>query len=423
MATPTWRNVNTGGDGGASRALEAATRTFDRAFGSIQDIGDQVVADARFVQARQDQQEQQAFDNQLATNQDTRAQEQLLIRQDENARAQTRLEDQLLSSAQTRDFNTRQENRSQYRFGREVLDNKRADARRSALDAARGELDQVLANSDVDEIERNLVKLARKHGVDDSDLPQFLQQAQLIDKSLYGLSGSQQAVFQEQQQLDQLQEQEFINRSERQLETVAAGAGISPQLLNLQRDPESAQSLIAELNKASGGEATDMVRYFTEKFDKLPTRQELQFLAGLASEEDWTPFVSGEIDLDANRLFGDGYKKIIDEYADSIGVGTSEKAKQRRKALEAWYELKDNQTRVLQNLRKTQADNQATLLKQARKNNVSRVTGNNEVESIFATPVQSEATRLFNQRLSEQTKKASGARPDFKLPGYLTGNY
>lgn len=423
MATPTWRNVSTGGDGGASQALAAATRTFDRAFSSLQDVGAQNMADARFVQARQDQQEQQAFDNRLATNQDARAQENLLLRQAEGERAQTRLDDQLLTSAQNRDLNTKQENRSQYRFGQEVQANRRADKRRNALEAARSELDQVLANSDVDDIERNLVKLARKHGVNDADLPTFLQQAQLIDNSLYGLSGSQQAVVQEQQQLDQLQEQEFVTRSERQLETVAAGAGISPQVLNLQRDPESAQPLIAELNKASGGEATDMVRYFTEKFDRVPTRQELQFLAGLASEEDWTPFVSGEIDLDANRLFGDGYKNIIDDYADSIGVGTGEKANQRRKALEAWYELKDNQVRVLQNLRKTQADNQATLLKQARKNNVSRVTGNNEVESIFATPAQTEATRLFNQKLNEQTKEASGARPDFKLPGYLTGNY
>ena len=79
MATPTWRNVSTGGDGGASQALAAATRTFDRAFSSLQDVGAQNMADARFVQARQDQQEQQAFDNRLATNQDARAQENLLL--------------------------------------------------------------------------------------------------------------------------------------------------------------------------------------------------------------------------------------------------------------------------------------------------------------------------------------------------------
>jgi len=423
MATPTWRNVSTGGDGGASRALEGATRTFDRAFGALQGLSDQAVEDARFVQARQDEQEQQDFANTLATNRDNRAAEQLLLDQASDARAQTRLDDQLLTSQQNRSESALAERRNQYRFGREQLDNARTDRNRANLEAAYDGLDTVLSNSTPDTLARDLVKYARDSGVSDGDLAGFLQQASTLDNALYGLTGSQQAVVDEQTQYDQAQVQQFRDRSERQLETVAAGAGISPQVLNLQRDTESSQPLIDSLNKASGGEATGMLNYFTKKFDRVPTRQEMEFLSGLASEEDWTPFVSGDIDLDANRLFGDGYEKIIDDYADSIGIGTGEKAEQRRKSLEAWYELKDNQASVLQNLGKTQADNIAKLLSTARSNNVQRVAGNNEVEKILATPVQSEAMKLFNKQLAEQTKQASGARPELKLPGYLTGNF
>ena len=423
MATPTWRNVGTGGDGGAARALEGATRTFDRAFGALQDLGDQAVADARFVQARQDEQEQQDFINKLATNRDDRAAEQLLLDKASDARAQTRLDDQLLTSQQTRSESASAEKRNQYRFGREQLDNARTDKNRANLEAAYDGLDNVLSNSTPDTLARDLVKYARDSGVADDDLASFLQQASTLDNALYGLTGSQQAVVDEQNQYDQAQIQQFKDRSERQLETVAAGAGISPSVLNLQRDTETGEGLLQQLNKASGGEATDMNRYFVQKFGRVPTKQELGYLSGLASEEDWTPFVSGDIDLDANRLFGDGYEKIIDEYADSIGVGDSDKAQQTRKTLEAWYELKDNQASVLQNLGKTQADNIAKLLSTARSNNVQRVAGNNEVEKILATPVQSEAMKLFNKQLAEQTKQASGARPESKLPGYLTGNF
>ena len=416
MATPTWRNVGTGGDGGASRALEGATRTFDRAFGALQDLGDQAVADARFVQAREDKQEQQDFVNTLATNRDERAAEQLLLSQAEGERAEERLADQLLTSNQNR-------TESAYRFNREKQTNNRNDVNRSNLEAAYDGLDNVLSNSTPDTLARDLVKYARDSGVADDDLAGFLQQASTLDNALYGLTGSQQAVVDEQNQYDQAQVQQFKDRSERQLETVAAGAGISHSVLNLQRDTETGEGLLQQLNKASGGEATDMNRYFVQKFGRVPTKQELGYLSGLASEEDWTPFVSGDIDLDANRLFGDGYEKIIDEYADSIGVGDSDKAQQTRKTLEAWYELKDNQASVLQNLGKTQADNIAKLLSTARKNNVQRVAGNNEVEKILATPVQSEAMKLFNKQLAEQTKQASGARPELKLPGYLTGNF
>lgn len=421
MATPTWRNVSTGGDGGAARALEGATRTFDRAFGALQGLGDQAVADARFVQERNDRLEQQDFVNQLATNRDERAAEQLLLNQAEGARAQTRLEDQLLNSEQDRNLRTAAEGRAQYRHGRQVKEDIRTDTNRTNLEAAYDGLDTVLANSTPDTLARDLVKYARDSGVADGDLAGFLQQASTLDNALYGLTGSQQAVVDEQTQFDQAQLQQFQERSERQLETVAAGAGISPTVLNLQRDTETSEGLVQQLNKASGGEATEMNRYFVQKFGRVPTKQELGYLAGLASEEDWTPFVSGDIDLDANRLFGDGYEKIIDDYADSIGVGSSDKAQQTRKALEAWYELKDNQASVLRNLSKTQADNIAKLLTTARSNNVQRVAGNNEVEKILATPVQSEAMKLFNKQLAEQTKQASGARPEFKLPGYLTG--
>lgn len=423
MATPTWRNVSTGGDGGASRALEGATRTFDRAFGALQDLGDQAVADARFVQERDDRLEQQDFANQLATNRDERAAEQLLLNKAEGDRAQTRLDDQLLTNEQQRSLRKSAEGRAQYVHGRRVQDDIRTDTNRANLEAAYDGLDAVLANSTPDTLARDLVKYARESNVADGDLAGFLQQAATLDNALYGLTGSQQAVVDEQTQYDQAQVQQFRERSERQLETVAAGAGISPTVLNLQRDTETAEGLVQQLNKASGGEATEMNRYFVQKFGRVPTKQELGYLAGLASEEDWTPFVSGDIDLDANRLFGDGYEKIIDEYADSIGVGDSDKAQQTRKALEAWYELKDNQASVLQNLSKTQADNIAKLLSTARSNNVQRVAGNNEVEKILATPVQSEAMKLFNKQLAEQTKQASGARPELKLPGYLTGNF
>lgn len=421
MATPTWRNVSTGGDGGAANALEGATRTFDRAFSSLQEIGNRAVEDARFNQARNDQLEQQQFKNNLATNQDARAAEQLLLDKAAGKRAETRLQDDLLTTDLNRKLSNSAESRTQYRYSREVLENNRADTRQANLEKAFDGLDAVLQNSDAESLSRNLVQYARENNIDDQDLIPFLQQAQGIDQALYGLTDTQNAVINEQKQNDAAQIASFEERSNRQLETVAAGSGVSPTILDLQRDTESAQGLVTELNKASGGEATDMYQYFNQKFKRVPTRAEFEYLVGIVAESDLT---GDGVDIDSWTVTRDGYKRVINEYADSIGVGTSEAAKKNREALNAWYELRNNQASVLERLRKTQADNQAKLLKQARGNNQSRVAGNNEVESILATPVQSEALKMFNQKLDEATKKASGARPEFQLPVYNSiGNY
>lgn len=399
MPTPTWRNVGTGGDGGAGSILAGATRTFDQAFGNLNDV-----LNSGAELSQQNFQTQQALQQQVLENQ--RADAQLLLDQNRDARAERQLEDSLLTSAANRDLASAQENRAVTRFNREQTLAARADENLAQQQSADAAVQGIIESADN---EQDLVfqvrEYAQNNNLDAAEENRLLQVAQQRDQALFGATPAQQRVLQEQDANDQLQLQVFDRESGNRSQEVAVQLGVNPDLLRLGQGDNNTNALRNDINRRAGdGVAEDIISYFTQEVGRTPTVDELTWVVAQASEQNFTPFSDSDIDLDSRRLIGTGYKGYIDQYKDAIGVGNDE----QRKRVRQYQDYVSREAELRNILVADQNTRRAAVADTQRDNNKARFGG------LTTNPV-------FAQTGNTQSVERGLARLD-ELRNTLTGN-
>lgn len=398
MATPTWRNISTGGDGGAGAILAGATRTFDQAFGNLNNV-----LNSGAELSQQNFQNQQALQQRALENQ--RADAQLVLAQNRDNRAERQLEDSLLTNRNNRQLANAQENRAISRFNREQVLAGRADENLAQQQSADAAVQGIVEAADN---EQDLVfrvrDYAQKNKLDALEENRLLQIAQQRDQALFGTTPAQQQVLQEQDANDQLQLQIFDRESGNRSQEVAVQLGVNPDLLRLGQGDNNTNALRNDINRRAGdGVAEDIISYFTEEIGRIPTVDELTWVVAQASEQNFTPFSDSEIDLDSRRLIGTGYKGYIDQYKDAIGVGNSA----QRKRVNQYQDYLSKEAE-LRNILVADQNTRRAAVTSAQRNNNKAKFGGLTTNPVFAQTGNTQSVERGLARLEELRNTLSG---------------
>lgn len=402
MAQITWRNVNGPNFGDVAGLVSGAARTFDQAFGALNDAANAQSDISAANYKAQQVNEQQAYDRGQDALANDRADAGLLLRQNQDARSQIRLEDDMKTNGLNRTLRQEQEKRAKsaeeragYTHNRRVAEDNRADVNREQKEAAEAAIQGIVDSATLPEEYPRLVReYAQQNGLDPAEEATMLSNVRNRDQNLFGLTETQQRVVQEQQAADNQASQILDRELGIQEQTVATQLGVDPQLLALGQSGNTditAQRNALDKRLDSGGSA-DVVKYFTEKVGRAPTVEEFDYIVGRSEEVDATPFFGGGTEF--KGITEGGFETVIDEYRDAIGKGDD---KEQRDKVNQYLRFTDKTNTLRRNAANNREDRLYQLQLQQRENNKGRYDG------LSSNPVTAQTgnTESTNRSLAE----------------------
>ncbi|CAM0054339.1 hypothetical protein VPHK479_0023 [Vibrio phage K479] len=373
MSQITWRNVSGPNFGDVAGLASGAARTFEQAFGALNEVAGTEADLSQKNFLTQQKQEQQDYTRGQDALVNERADARLDIAKSQDQRAADRFADDLLTSAQSRKFAKNRNDQSNTLFDQEQTEYKRGEVNRGQRIAAEEAVQDIVDAADTAEDYPRLARAyAEKNNLDPTEEATLLQNLRTRDQNLFGLTATQQRVVQEQQAGDQQATQILDRELGAQEQAVATELNVDPQLLQLGQSGNT--DITAERNaldkRLDSGGSADLVKYFTEKVGRAPTVEEFNYVVGRSEEVDATPFFGGGTEF--KGAFEKGFESVIDTYRNDIGKGDDA---EQRKNVEEYLKFTDKTNTVRRNAAQSAEDRLLNLQRQQRENNKARYGG------------------------------------------------
>ncbi|CAL9956988.1 hypothetical protein VPHD518_0024 [Vibrio phage D518] len=373
MSQITWRNVSGPNFGDVAGLASGAARTFDQAFGALNEVaGAQAEISQANYQTKQSQ-EKEAYARGQDTLANERADARLDIAKSQDKRAADRFADDLLTSAQTRKQSAARFEQDQTLFDQQQTEYARTEEDRNqriaAEEAIQGIVDSATAPEDYPRMVR---EYAEKHGLDPTEEATMLNNVKTRDSSLFGLTETQSRVIEEQKLSDQQATQILDRELGAKEQAVATELGVDPQLLELGQTGNT--DITAERNaldkRLDSGGSADVVKYFTEQVGRAPTVEEFNYIVGRSEEVDQTPFFGGGSEF--KGITEKGFETVINEYRNAIGKGDDVK---QRDNVNEYLKFTDKTNTLRRNAAQASEDRLLQIQRQQRENNKARYGG------------------------------------------------
>lgn len=371
MSQITWRNVSGPNFGDVAGLASGAARTFEQAFGALNEVAGTEADLSQKNFLTQQKQEQQDYTRGQDALVNERADARLDIAKSQDQRAADRFADDLLTSAQSRKFAKNRNDQANTLFDQEQTQYKRGEIDRGQRIAAEEAVQGIVDAADTAEDYPRLARAyAEKNNLDPTEEATLLQNLRTRDQNLFGLTETQQRVVQEQQAGDQQATQILDRELGAQEQTVATELNVDPQLLQLgQSGNTNIGSLRTELDSRTQSKVSaDLVKKFVDEIGRNPTVEEFQYIVSRSETAD----IFGDDTSVSGKVFGDTYSSVIEGYRDSIGKGDDA---EQRKNVEEYLKFTDKTNTIRRNAAQSAEDRLLNLQRQQRENNKARYGG------------------------------------------------